>query len=461
MNYVPVSIPTNESFLDQWHLWVQSKVSRHFKRDKERISDTAQNVRIRLLSKDFIGRWFFKHLNGEVVDRIQAERILGGAQITFIGQLNPIHGKRSSEDSLWLVLDLLKYAKFDHARYYYSVQNHTIDSAKVLRLLGYPSNAFESLASLYRQGRLKPAELTEHECTGKKSCSGCEHGRSLLKGRKLSLAHRWSDPAVRDQVLKLRWNDSQLIPFLRNWRRSNIVSATPLYVMREPNARGIAQGIDAGLLKYAEKIITNEVVNDFKRMSRTDDISRMIFNNGKSPEFSNDELIAFEGEDGEERPTQILRDVNSMSEYKEFEHRTDIKSAISRADLTVEEKNAILSVELMEMTVRQYSEATGTPVPRIHRVRASAMRKLRGNDIPVDSLVKAACLKHKCQPSDLSSQDLFGPCVLARTEVFSKLYDLGMNIESIADRFDCTESRVVAAINRMTLREMKQQSLTT
>jgi len=519
MSHVPVDIPTNESFIEQWHLWIHSKVSRHFKRDKERILDTVQNARVRLLAKDFIGRWFFKHLQDELVDLSQAERILGGTQVAFVGHVRQadvlnwscLRGKlgdlrfseaqaseicafvsaggrirkaphvdrlsrdelrklcadrcvkqlsrglpcsRSCPNSLWRVSDLLDYARFDYERFYYSAQGHTIDTARVLRLLGYEEDAFESLSSLYRQGRLKPAELTEHECTGLKSCVGCEHGRSLLRRRRLSLTHRWDDPEVREQVLKLRWNDSQLIPFLRGWR-GNGVAATPLYIMRKPDARGQVLGIDAGLLKYAEIIISNEVVNDFKRMSRTDDVSRMVFNNGKSPEFSNDDTVAYEGEDEDSRPQQVFRDTESLSEYKEFERRSDVASLIEQAGLTPEEKDALMAVELMEMTVRQYSEATGVPVPRVHRMRASAMRKLRGDDVDVDGVVAAACRKHGCSPEDLSGPAMVGPCVLARTEVFSELFDRGMSLESIADRFGCRQSRVAAAINRMVLREMR------
>lgn len=478
MEYLSTPIPSNESFLAQWNAWVHSKVSRHFKRDKGRVLDTAQNVRVRLLSKDFIGRWFYKHLRHEMVDRLQAERMLGGAQITFIGQVRNLdvpnaackspkcakrHARglgcpRSCPNSLWSVSDLLSYARFDYKRYYYSAQDHTIDTSRVLRLLGYPPDAYDSLASLYRQNRLKPAELTEHECSGTKNCPGCEHGKSLLRRRNISLASRWSDPSVRDQVRRLRWNDSQLVPFLRNWRGENTVAATPLYIMRSPGPNGRVPDVNAGLLKYAEKIIRNEVVNDFKRISRTDDVSRMVFNDGKSPEFSNDETMAYEGEDEDDRLNQVFRDTNSLSDYKGFEQRSDVSALIDRVGLTSEEKNAVLAVELMDMTVRQYSDVTGVPVPRVHRVRASALRKLRCDSIPVDNVVEAACGRHGCSPKDLSGSDMVGPCVRARTEAFSELHELGMSVEMIADRFECSESRVVAAINRMTLREMRQSA---
>lgn len=520
MRYLSTPIPTNESFLVKWHAWIHAKVARHYKRDRGRILDTAQNVRVRLLSKDFIGRWFFKHLSEELVDRIQAERILGGVRIAYIGHipqvdvmnLSCLHGKlsvlrfpdseieeicsfvgaggrlrkaphvgrlgpdeleklckdpcvrrvskgrscsRMCEHSLWRVSDLLNYANFDYARYFYSVQGHTVDTVKVLGLLGYPPDAFESLASLYRQGRLRPSELTEHECTGRKSCAGCKHGRSLLRRRSLSLVHRWDDPAVRDQVLRLRWNDSQLSSFLRNWRGMNAVFASPTYIMRQPDSNGRVPDVEAGLNAYAEIVLNNEVVNDFKRISRTDDVSRMVFNNGKSPEFSDKETVAFDGEDDEERPNQVFRDTGALDGFKDFEHRTDVQTLIDQAGLTDEERKAMMAVELMEMTVRQYSEATNIPVPRVHRIRASAWRKLRGGDVPVDEVVDAACERHGCSPSDLSGPAVVGPSVLARTEVFSELHDLGMSVESISEHFNYSESRVVAAINRRILRDMR------
>src|SRR5271157_243586 len=93
--FFPIFIPTNQAFLKKWYVWTAGKVARHFKRDKERCQDTAQNVRVRLLSKNFIGRWFFKHLTDEFVDKEQAEFILGGISLSFNGSIKPIYGHRS------------------------------------------------------------------------------------------------------------------------------------------------------------------------------------------------------------------------------------------------------------------------------------------------------------------------------------------------------------------------------
>ncbi|HED37909.1 MAG TPA: sigma-70 family RNA polymerase sigma factor [Ignavibacteria bacterium] len=412
MRFVSVAIPTNESFLIQWNTWIYSKVAKRFKRDKGRISDTVQNVRLRLLQKDFIGRWFFKHLTDDIVDRIQAERILGGARIEFIGKIPCLdiinnscnnsqcikrrkhgHGcSRSCPDSLWKISDLLEYAKFDFNRYYYSPQNHTISSDRILNLIGYPQGKYEQseyekvkydpksysiLESLYRQGRLKPSELTDHECTNDKSCSGCIHGRNLLKSRSISLMERWSDSPV--EVSKLRWMDSQLTPFLRHWRGKNMVYESPLYIMREPNTSGHVLGIDAGLLKYVSIIINNEVVNDFNRMSRSNDIDCTILNNGMSPEFSNLDLMAYDGDDGDDKSKKIFSDLSSMNGFSCLENKYDIRSLINNSGLTEEERSVILSIELMEMTVRQYSKKVGISIPRVNKNRVSAIHKIRNN----------------------------------------------------------------------------------
>src|SRR5690606_16245347 len=113
--YAPVAIPTNQHFLEKWHAWIYSKVSKRFKRDKSRINDTAQDIRYRLLAKDFIGRWFYKHLTQDLVDQKQAEKILGleeGA-IVFIGNIPVANNvKRSDSTALWRIEDLLNYALF-------------------------------------------------------------------------------------------------------------------------------------------------------------------------------------------------------------------------------------------------------------------------------------------------------------------------------------------------------------
>lgn len=498
MEYNRVDIPSNQSFLKQWHPWIHREVSKLFKRNPDRIDDSVQNARLRLLSKDFIGRWFFNPSHGldqEIVDRTQAERILGGAPIVYIGSIYPIEGSppRSSPNSLWRVIDLLNYAKFDYKRYYYSIQRHTINSKRVLELLGYPPKSYESLASLYRQGRLKPSEFTEHACSGVK-CSECKKGRESLKNKKLSLAHRWDDPSVEDYVKKLRWNDAQLAPFLRSWRRDNIVSTVPLYIMRQPGdlavkycpkckAKGsnwhtikelspfhgpvaccnsceykysLTPGIDAGLLKYASFVIRNEVKNNFKSLTRNDDLSRMIFNDGVSSGDDESELIGWEADEEDGSCQCVVLDPKAKAQFDTSDVQSDITTLINGADLTNEELEVLRSIDLLEMTVRQYAKQSGKRVPRIHRVRNFALRKLRGESIPehkIEKITNVVCQKFDCPRSKLFDWSVVGSSVVARTQLFSSLYDAGMSIRDMSVYFSYPENRITAAINRKCIQE--------
>ncbi|MGW8180323.1 MAG: hypothetical protein ACWGQW_16425, partial [bacterium] len=245
----------------------------------------------------------------------------------------------------------------------------------VLNLMGYEAGRYNVLASFYRQGRLKPAELTEHVCSGTKNCAECRHGRELLNSRGISLAHDWESPTSRRQAKRLRWNDSQLSDMLRNWRNKNSITGAPRYIMRPIQKNGKPQGIDAGLLKYARIVIDNAVVNDFKRMTRTHDLTGIILNNGLSPEYSDQENVAFEGED-EDSKTQILRDPESSRNVKLLEASDDLDRIMVEASLTEEELEAIRAVELLEMSVREYAKEAGKSVPRVRKVRANAIRKL-------------------------------------------------------------------------------------
>jgi hypothetical protein len=415
---MPVEIPTNNMFLEQWHQWILKKVSDRYTRDKDRVFDAAQDVRYRLLSKNFIGRWFFKHLTEELVDLTQANRILGGTQLKFIGSIKPVSGDRSSPDSLWKIEDILKYAKFDYTRYFYTIQNHTINSDAVIRLLGYPEGSYSVLASLYRQGRIKPSEFTEHVCfesdddehikgdgckfhgsDGSKCtkkhfsrgfcsahykisravrCPTCEKGRLSLNSRGISLRADWSDPALAKQLSKLRWNDSQLQPFLRNWQHTNLVKETPAYIMRPVESDKLV-GIDAGLLKYAAIVIEHEVINGFKRISRGDDMSLNVFNNGLSPEFGDSETIVLEHEEPDEFVVHqcVFKDNESLSKYSGVENKNDLLKLINMSHLSSDEIEAISVLELNEITVKDYALIKNKTPQSVNRIRATAISKLR------------------------------------------------------------------------------------
>ncbi len=496
IRYKPVDIPTDQHFLKQYYPWTHGKVSKKFKRDKDRIPDCVQRVRCRLLQKEFISRWFFKHLKDDFVDRVEAERMLGGVPVAFVGSLRPVHGNRMDPGSLWRITDLLGFAKFDHHRFFYSPQNHTIDSDKVLYLLGYwdpgssespnPSD-YVKLQSLWRQGKLIPAEITEHECrrrgvvgSSPRECPECVHGLALLRARGLSLADNWdargSDgkPDLdRIQALKrMRWNDSQVRPFLRRWRKTNNVYEMPRYIMRpylqivagsdgksKVDSRTLSvaeknsspQSVDAGLLAYAEKIINNEVINGFKELSRTDDMSKMIYNNGLSPELSDSETVAFDSDSDEEHSSFVATDSSALDAFNDMERRTDIASISEKASLSPDELEVIRAVDLMELSVKQYAAASGLPSQRIHRIRASAIRKLRGarmEPMIVSKHLREVCDLHECTESDLFGPALFGPVVVARTELFARLHGAGMSEEDMADHFRYPREKVAAAIQR-------------
>jgi hypothetical protein len=468
MKYYPISIHSNQSFLSQWHNWIHAKAARRFKRDKERVFDTAQTARLRLLSKDFIGRWFFKHLTNELVDCSQAIRMLD-INILYVDYalLAPVSGKRNSDISLdttlWRVSDILQFAKFDHERYYYSPQNHTLDSDKVLRLLGYKPGQYNALRSMYRNGfnskshgMLLPSEFTEHNCYDHKTCQECERGRASLRARKISLAHDWEDPKVARAVAALRWNDTQLVPYLRWWRKTNRIKTTPEYIMRtNPNMT-----VDAGLLKYAEMVIEHEVFNDFKRLGKTDDLASMVLKDGTSPELSDESVTAYESPDSDSdgRPELVFRDTTSMIPFSTSEHVHDLSKLLKGCELSKEEADVLERVELGTMSVREYSNETGFPIPRVHRIRTSVIRKLRSAVIPdtsdYDDVAKDIAAKHGCTVANMMALDLrVGPGVVARSEFFAYLANhYNLTPDEIGSIYGFDVERVTSGIVRASMR---------
>lgn len=523
-----IKIPTNNEFLIQYHQWIHRKVADKFRRDKDRVLDSVQNVRVRLMQKDFIGRWFFKHLTHELVDRTQAELILGrDMKLKFISVVQPVVGKRSEPDSLWRISDLLEYAKFDHERFYYSIQGHTIDSDSMLRLLGYPAGSYNALKSLYKQGRIKPAELTQHNCTevlakaspingmcsiagcGKKhfsrgfctthygqnvvqqSCAICDKGRAGMRARGVSLADDWMKSP--EAAASLRWEDSQLRPFLRQWRGQNLVVGVPQKIVRPDGQTGPYQGIEAGLLKYAWIIVDHEVVNDFKRMSRTLDASCMVFNDGLSPNVGGDEnVVGWEADDNGEKPQMVVKDASAIEMYKAAENEFDIMTMIQGANLTPEEQEAILEIDLKDSNVRDFADkktedaknaamaaacksldADGNPckkcdacassldrvanvsIAHVHRVRNSALEKMRHVDVPdafINGVISSACQKYGCTPDEVLGPDRIGPCVPARAEFFYNLSKLGLSVDEMSAKTGVSKDRIATAIGRASLK---------
>jgi len=441
-DYVPIQIPTNQMFLVRWYAWTNKKVLSCYKRDRERALDSVQNVRLRLLSKDFIGRWFYKHLTNDLVDRVQAEKILDGYPIKFNSGITPVWGSRSDAGSLYRISDLLALSKFDYRSYFYSIQNHTIDSDLVLELLGYEPGHYSALQSMYRQGRLKPSEFTEHFCSGS-ACEDCERARIHLKEKKLSLAHDWLSPESRLQAKKLRWNDSQLRPYLRNWRSRNFIKCVPDYIMRP---RGDI-GIDAGLLKYAEKVIRNTVANDFKSFSRSDDLSMLVLDSRKNPEYADGELLAWDGDEDSENATRIIRDTSAHLEYAAFENKRDLNTLLERAPLTINERRVIQEVDFGEKSIREVASDMDLSAVRVNKIRQNAIEKMSDKSLPKEEYVRLAIEVATRRGIDLN---LFLTDISydsdASMELYARLYDLGYSIESIADTTGFYESAISTVI---------------
>lgn len=410
---VRVIIPTTNEFLNQWHLWIQGKVAKHFKRDKERIPDIAQRARLRLLSKDFVSRWFFKHLTDDLIDTDQAIAMLGGVKIQYIGSISPREGSRISPDAMWCIKDILNFAKFDYERYFYSIQDHTLDTDKFVRYLGLGSldssgrwvpdtNSYATLQSLYRQGRVRPSEFTEHYCKEKNSaiphevgfcgvqgcnkkhfskgyCSGhyasrrksscpeCDSGRDDLLSKGISLASDWSNPGVSKAVSKLRWNDRQLEPFLRDWNNSNRIKSLPRYILRKPSEATV----DAGLLKYANMIIDNDVVNAFKSLGRTDDKPK------SDTDTSDDEGVVVQLHNGHSESGEDVVDDGSDQGMSDVEDREGVKNIMVKSGLSDLEMKVVYLIDIDGWTSKDLAENMSLTVARINGIRSSALAKMR------------------------------------------------------------------------------------
>ena len=464
--YGTVTIPDDRWFLKQWFAWICGKVRKRFKRDHDRIPDTTQRVCTRLLQKEFTARWFYKHLHEDLVTRTEAEYMLGHGhkydtprtkkgkvithrfvQLVLVSEkvIGPAVGLKTDPNSLWRVSDVLAFGKFDFERYFYSMQSHTIDSDRMLRLLGHAPGEYWKLQSLWRQDKILPAELTEHECprgrpsregdrTGNKpppsTCPECSRGLALLRSKGISLAQSpetpgWKHPrgpngeeydvlnpaltpAMVEHIRKMRWNDSQLADFLRRCQGKNMVYHQPRAIVRPISPDGKLHGIDAGLLKYADRIVENEVINDFKHLGRTDDMTRMVYNNGVSPETSDSDVVAYDT-DSEEGSQQVVCDPDAAMEFRVVEHRSDITSLLGEAALSDEESDVVSAIDLFEMSVRDYSKREGVPVQRVHRIRASALRKLRAARVGsfyADRVMVEVCGRHGCTPEQICEEVL-------------------------------------------------------
>jgi len=437
--------------------------------------DSAQSAKCRLLSKEFTTRWFYKHLTDELVDRSEAQKILGGLNILSSSELKPFSGVKNKDlekdTSLWKISDILFYANFDFERYFYSPQGHTINSDKVLQILGKPGK-YSYLQSMYRIGKLKPKQFTEHNCLGS-HCAMCEAGRLELRNMKASLAHDWDNPLNVKNIQSLRWNDSQLKPFLRNYRGSNRVFCAPSYIMRSPASEtvgpvefdrtGIVDGkphhvgiralnhrnlpvarelsVTAGLLKYAEMIITNEVINEFKKMARTDDINFATLNDG----LSGDEVGEVVKDYNEDSMNYDLdfKDPDSQRSFELQDSLLDLRKITSQVELDESEHHLIRNVDLGEMSISEYSESVGSDVQSIHRLRNSILKKYREKSLSVQDFKEIELMiseQYGITIYELFSDVKYGKPVLARREFFKFLFRIGVSRSKISELYGVDRS---------------------
>lgn len=491
--YHRVSIPTDVEFLNTYHNWVYGEVSKLYKRNKERTVDTVQVVTVRLLAKNFIARWFYKHLTDDLVDREQATKMLGGSSFIMDSsksQIHPVRGYRvrskssnliTRDTSLWRVSDILQYAKFDFKRYFYSPQNHTIDSDKMLNLLGYKPGQYSALQAMYRSKRLLPSEFTEHlGCIGLDKCPECMRGKISLYNKKLSLIHDWNDPAVAQAVSKLRWNDSQVIGYLRSFREENKIKCVPDYILR-PDPRSVVDqfvdqhskvlsikeknptptehriSINAGLLAYASRLINNEVINDFKRITRTDDMGVSLFNKGISPEVSNDLSVGYaSSSDENERPELEFLDQSAQSQFSLFENCKDLKTIANSCQFDEEATDILNKIELGGMSITDYSNSTRMTLSKIHRIREYIMKELRDKAFSIketfDRIAHEIANKYDIEVKEIFNDVKIGNCVRARTEFIAHISSAGLNSKQISDLYGFSESQIKSAMFRALIR---------
>ncbi len=439
-----VAIPTTGEFLGQWHAWIHGVVKNSFKRDFERVTDMAQNARLRLLQKDAVARWFFKHMLEELVSRDEAERMLqrdlGKGKLKG---LSPIRGRFKDKDSLWQVSDILSYANFDRKSYFYSIQNHLIDSDEVLELLGYEPGQYSALQALYRIGKLRPSELTDHNCCRSEECDDCRHGRQALKNRSLSLAHDWSG---NPEAKKLRWNDSQLKPLLRNWNGRNMIYAVPSYIVRDGD-----RDITAGLLRYMRTVIENEVTNNFKSIRREEEPL------GFGDELSTKEVVAITKEE-DQSPELVFKDSDSLIPFISSESSLDTNKLLSLVSLTEQEQDVIRKIYYEDMSANHYAKLHGLNAPKVGRINSGALNKLQAASNPTfkcDLILRRILSKYNITQDDIFGHEVIGVTVLARAEFFSSLYDNGFSVEFISKLYRVSEDIIVAGINRFTISESR------
>jgi DNA-directed RNA polymerase specialized sigma24 family protein len=334
---------------------------------------------------------------------------------------------------------------------------------------------------MYRTKRLLPSEFTEHlGCTGLDKCPECARGKLSLYNRKLSLAHDWNEPSVAHAASKLRWNDKQIGKFLRCYKDTNMIKCVPDYVLR-PDPRSVIDpylvyypkslhisekeptpterkiSVNAGLLAYAARLINNEVINDFKRITRTDDMGISLFNKGISPELGNDSVVGYtDSMKEDEHPEMTFLDPSAQSQFSIFENHRDLKSISDSCEFDNETTDILNKIELGGMSVTDYSDLTGVAISKIHRIRTHIMKELRAKASSIketfDQMARKIADKYNVEVSDIFGDIKFGDCVKARTEFILGMSVAGLDAKQISKLYSFTEAQVESALFRASVR---------
>jgi DNA-directed RNA polymerase specialized sigma24 family protein len=216
------------------------------------------------------------------------------------------------------------------------------------------------------------------------------------------------------------------------------------------NAQSQPQGIDAGLLKYASIIITNEVNNEFKSLGRTDDISRVSCSSNLSPEFGDAESLAFDA-DSEDGSPRIISDHAAIEKFVEVENQTDIAALLKQSTITPDELAAIEALDILGQAARDYSRQINVPVTKVHKLHLSGLKKLKSarvGEVHANRILHEVCERYGCTEDQVLGDDRFGDPVKARNELFGSLSRDGMSEDDMAFHFDYPREKIAAAVSR-------------
>ncbi len=266
--YNKITIPTTSEFVVENSKWITSHVSKKFKREKSRILDFKQMVILRMLKKDFVSRWFFKHLAADEHTTLTEINKMFGYNVSLINTINPVEGDRNDNNSVWKIGDILKYKNYCHSRQFYSIMNNRVSSKVLLTNMGYNCTNFNTLRDKTFSGEITPFILKKKT----KSISVDDAIQKLIEMGLTSDAN-WESPALCECALSLKWDDTFLKPYVGS---EYGILHTPRFIVRN-----YERGIKEGFLKYAQFVIEHAINNQFTRMKTREDTESTFFSYSK------------------------------------------------------------------------------------------------------------------------------------------------------------------------------------